>query len=42
MAFGEPYKYVYLDPSASELDNWDESISRANQRFNNEEHNIFL
>jgi hypothetical protein len=42
MAFGNPYKYVYLDPTPNEQDQWDESINKADNRFNKEEHNICL
>jgi hypothetical protein len=42
MAFGSPYKYVYLDPSTNEQDQWDDAIRKADDRFNKEEHNICL
>lgn len=42
MAFGSPYKYVYLEPTFKEVDNWDEALLKSDDRFNNEEHNLFL
>jgi len=42
MAFGNPYKYVQLNPDIDEQDQWDEAISKADDRFSNEEHNICL
>ena len=42
MAFGSPYKYVYLEPTPIEQDKWDEAIKTSDNRFNKEEHNICL
>jgi len=42
MAFGEPHKYVELDPTIKEADNWDQALGNTDNRFFNEEHNIFL
>ena len=42
MAFGNPYKYVELNPDNQEQENWDESVFKSNDRFQNEEHNICL
>ena len=40
MAFGNPYKYVELNPDMSEQIEWDDCIAKCNERFTNEEHNI--
>jgi len=40
MAFGEPYKYVQLNPQNESK--WDEAVTKANDRFSNEDHNLFL
>jgi hypothetical protein len=42
MAFGNPYKYVYLDPDSNEQDNWDKAIQNTDERFKGEEHNLFM
>jgi hypothetical protein len=42
MAFGNPYKYVYLDPDNKEQDDWDSSIHKADERFRGEEHNLIM
>ena len=42
MAFGEPHKYVELTPTYRESENWDENLGNCDNRFFNEEHNIFL
>jgi hypothetical protein len=41
MAFGNPYKYVELNPDISEQQEWDDCVAKSNERFTNEEHNIF-
>ena len=41
MSFGNPYKYVLLNPSPEERKNWNRAIEKGDQRFNNEEHNLF-
>jgi hypothetical protein len=41
MAFGNPYKYVYLDPDIKDQDVWDECLFKADERFRGEEHNLF-
>ena len=41
MAFGEPYKYVYLEPETREEEMWDEGVRLSDNRFKEEEHNIF-
>jgi hypothetical protein len=40
MAFGNPYKYVELNPDMNEQIEWDDCIAKCNERFTNEEHNI--
>ncbi len=40
MAFGSPYKYVYLNPSESDRLVWDTDLKRADDKFKGEEHNI--
>lgn len=40
-AFGEPYKYVQLNPSDEEKAKWDSMLYMSDCRFNNEEHNLF-
>jgi hypothetical protein len=42
MAFGDPVKYIQLNPNQEEQDHWDEAVSKSDDRFINEEHNIFL
>ncbi len=42
MAFGEPYKYVELEPTLNEAEYWDENIVNTDNRFFNEEHNICM
>lgn len=42
MAFGEPYKYVEIEPTFKEGENWDDNLQICDNRFFNEEHNIFL
>lgn len=42
MAFNNPYKYVPLNPSLKEQENWDQAIKKCDDRFCNEEHNICL
>ena len=42
MAFGEPHKYVELEPTVNEAENWDQYLGKTDNRFFNEEHNIFL
>jgi hypothetical protein len=42
MAFGNPYKYIPLNPNAKEQELWDNSVFKSNDRFMNEEHNICL
>lgn len=41
MAFGEPYKYIPLDPNHKEKINWDKSVLLSDYKYNQEEHNIF-
>lgn len=41
MAFGEPYKYVPLQPELMDEDLWDEGIKISDNRFKDEEHNLF-
>jgi hypothetical protein len=41
MAFGEPYKYVPLKPDLIEEDLWDEGVKFSDNRFKEEEHNLF-
>jgi len=40
MAFGLPYKYVYLDPNENEKKMWDYELRKADDKFRGEEHNI--
>ena len=42
MAFGEPYKYVELEPTLKEAEYLDENIVNTDNRFFNEEHNICM
>jgi hypothetical protein len=42
LAFGRPHKYVELNPDLREQEQWDEAVIKANERFANEQHNIFL
>ena len=42
MAFGNPYKYVQLKLNKKEMQNWNHSVIKSDDRFNGEEHNIFL
>lgn len=42
MSFGEPHKYVELNPDIKEQVDWDECVRKSNDRFCNEEHNICL
>jgi hypothetical protein len=42
MAFGDPYKYIQLNPNIEEQERWDDSLNKSDDRFNNEEHNICL
>jgi hypothetical protein len=42
MAFGDPLKYIQLNPNNEEQEQWDYAIAKADDRFNNEEHNICL
>ena len=41
MAFGEPHKYVFLNPDIREEENWDKGVKISDNRFKQEEHNIF-
>lgn len=41
MAFGDPHKYVHLKPDLREEEMWDEGIKMSDNRFKEEEHNLF-
>jgi hypothetical protein len=41
MAFGEPHKYVYLNPSEEEKKKWDYCVNASDKKFSKEDHNIF-
>ncbi len=42
MAFGEPHKYVYLNPDLKQEGCWDEGIINADNQFKQEEHNLIM
>ena len=42
LAFGEPYKYVYLNPTETEMVFWDKGVNKANKKFSREDHQICL
>ena len=41
-AFGRPTKYVKLELTEQEKYNWDRAIEKGDNKFNMEEHNIFI
>ena len=41
-AFGKPTKYIKLKLSEQEKYNWDRSIEKGDNKYNMEEHNIFI
>ena len=41
-AFGKPTKYIQLKLSEQEQYNWDRAIEKGDNKFNMEEHNIFI
>ncbi len=41
-AFGKPTKYVKLDLTEQEKYNWDRAIEKGDNKYNMEEHNIFI
>lgn len=40
MAFGNPHKYVLLNPNENEKADWDKAVEKGDERFNTEEHNL--
>jgi hypothetical protein len=40
MAFSNPYKYIKLNLTNEEQDNWDDSIDKSDNKFKKEEHNL--
>lgn len=41
MAFGNPHKYVMLNPDEREKARWDKAVEQGDERYNTEEHNLF-
>ena len=41
MAFGDPYKYVKFDLDEKEIELWDDAIFAADNKYRQEEHNIY-
>ena len=42
MAFGNPTKYVQLNPNDKEINEWDNAIEKGDEKFNMENHNLFF
>lgn len=40
MAFGNPVKYIPLDPSESERSTWESAISEGDDKFSRKRHNL--
>jgi hypothetical protein len=42
LAFGEPHKYVFLNPNETEKLLWDNGVNSSDKKFRKQCHNIFL